>query len=97
MPFAAIWVDLEIITLSEVRQRKTNIWYHSYVESKNIQMNQTKKSNQRTKTESQTEKANLQLPKGKAGRDNRYTPLYVKQINSNLLCSTGNCIYYNNL
>ena len=33
MPFAAIWVDLEIITLSEVRQRKTNIWYHSYVES----------------------------------------------------------------
>ena len=28
-------------------------------------MNQTKESNQRTKTESKTEKANLQLPKGK--------------------------------
>ena len=24
MPFAAIWMDLEIIILSEVRQRKTN-------------------------------------------------------------------------
>ena len=34
MPFAATWVDLEIIILSEVRQRKTNIMYHLYVESK---------------------------------------------------------------
>ena len=25
MPFAAIWMDLEIIILSEVRKRKTNI------------------------------------------------------------------------
>ena len=35
MPFAETWVDLEIIILSEVSQRKTNIiWYHIYVESK---------------------------------------------------------------
>ena len=34
-PFAATWMDLEIIILSEVRPRKTNIiWYHLYVESK---------------------------------------------------------------
>ena len=34
MSFAATWRDLEIIILSKVRQRKTNIWYHYYVESK---------------------------------------------------------------
>ena len=35
MPFAATWMDLEIIVLSEVSQTKTNIiWEHLYVESK---------------------------------------------------------------
>ena len=35
MTFAATWVDLEIIILSEVSQTKTNIiWYHLHVESK---------------------------------------------------------------
>ena len=35
MPFAATWMDLEIIILSEVSQTKTNIiWYHVYVKSK---------------------------------------------------------------
>ena len=34
MPFAATWIDLEIIILREVRQVKTNtIWYHLYVDS----------------------------------------------------------------
>ena len=33
MPFTATWMDQEIIILSEVRQRKTNIIYHLYVES----------------------------------------------------------------
>ena len=33
MSFAVTWMDLEIIILSEVRHRKTNIIYHSYVES----------------------------------------------------------------
>ena len=34
IPFAAIWMDPEIIKLSDVSQRKTNIIYHLYVESK---------------------------------------------------------------
>ena len=35
MPFATTQMDLEIIILSEVSQRKTNVvWYQLYVESK---------------------------------------------------------------
>ena len=35
MPFAATWMDLEIITLSKVSQIKTNIlWCHLYVKPK---------------------------------------------------------------
>ena len=35
MPFAATWMDLEIVILSEESERKTNIiWYRLYVESK---------------------------------------------------------------
>ena len=42
MPFAVTWMDLEIIILNEVRQRKPIIEYHLYVESlKNVQMMQT--------------------------------------------------------
>ena len=37
MPFATTWMDLEIIILNEVRQRKTNIiWSHLHVESKKM-------------------------------------------------------------
>ena len=34
MPFAAAWIDMEIIILSEVSQEEKDIWYHFYVESK---------------------------------------------------------------
>ena len=41
MPFAATWMDLGIVILSEVSQteRKNIIWPPLYVESKMIQMN----------------------------------------------------------
>ena len=36
MPFAAMWMELEGIMLSEISQRKTNtVWYHLYVTPKN--------------------------------------------------------------
>ena len=48
MSFAATWMDLEIIILSEVSQTKTNIiWYHLYMESKKtMQINLFKKQKQ---------------------------------------------------
>ena len=55
LPFAATWMDLEGIMLSEISQTKTNtidIWYHLYVESKKIQ--QTSEYNQK-EADSQTE------------------------------------------
>ena len=46
LPFAATWMDLEGIMLSEITQRKTNtVCYHLYVKSKkyNKLVNVTKK------------------------------------------------------
>ena len=40
-PFAATWIDLEIIIVSEVTQTKAKIRrYHLYVESKRIHTNE---------------------------------------------------------
>ena len=35
MPFAATWVDLEIIILSEVQAKTNVLWYHLYLVTKN--------------------------------------------------------------
>ena len=53
LPFAATWMDLEGIVLSEISQRKTNtVWYHLYVESKkyNKLVNIIKKPTHREQT-----------------------------------------------
>ena len=61
MPFSATWKDLEIITLSEVKQKKTNIiWYHLYIESKIIDTDELT-----YKTDSQAQRTNLWLPERK--------------------------------
>ena len=70
LPFATTWIDLEIITLSEVRQRKTNTpCDHIYVESKK-KNNNTNELIYKIETDSQTQKTNLWLPKGE-GRERR--------------------------
>ena len=61
MPSAATWMDLEIIKLSE-SQRKKNIWYHLYVESKRMLTNIL------ISKQKQTQIINLWLPKGKGER-----------------------------
>ena len=55
MPFAGIWIDLEIIILSEVNQTKTNIYDITYVESKKmIHMNLFTKHKQTHRHRQQT-------------------------------------------
>ena len=56
IPFAATWLDLQMIILSEVSQTKTNIiWYHLYVEFKKmIQMNLFTKQKQTHRHRKQT-------------------------------------------
>ena len=50
LPFAATWLDLEGIMLSEISQWKINtVWYHLYVESKKY--NKTSKYNQKKQTQ----------------------------------------------
>ena len=83
MSFAVTWMDLEIITLSEVSQRKKNItWYNLYVESKK---NYTYELIYKTETDSQTQKMNSWLTEGKGGWEGQigslvdmYTLLYLK-------------------
>ena len=72
--------------------------YHLYVESKKKDTNELI---YKTETNSQTQKTNLWLPKGKVGvrgQDfgiNIYTLLYIKQTtNKDLLYSTGNYTEY---
>ena len=56
MPFAATWMGLESVIISEVRQKKTNIvLYHLYVQSKKmIQMNLFTKQKQTHRLQKQT-------------------------------------------
>ena len=64
MLLAATQMDLEIIILSEVRERQipydiTYMW--------NLKKNDTNEVIYKTETDSQTQKTNLRLPKGERG------------------------------
>ena len=63
MPFAATWMDLKIIILSEVSQRQ--ISYNIIYIWKQTNIKYTNEPIYKTETDSHTSKTNLRLPKGK--------------------------------
>ena len=93
MPFAATWMELEIVILSEVRERRGNIIRHPlYVEFRK----KLYKGTYKTETDSQTWRMNLQLEGRGIVRElgmNVYTLLYFKWITSkDLLYNTENLL-----
>ena len=62
MPFAATWMDTEIIILTEIIQNEKGTCYISLI--CNLK-NDTSELINKTETESQILKTNLRLPKGK--------------------------------
>ena len=78
MPFAATWVDLEIIILNEVSQRKTNIIEYHWYEESNF-LNDTNELIYETET-------NFWLPKGKCRGEGKsrawdihaHTTIYIR-------------------
>ena len=100
MSFTATWMYLEIITLSEVSQKKTNtIWYHLHVESKNItQMSLSAKDKQNHRHREPT--CGYREGKNREGMDrefgvSRCKLLCIEWINSKvLLLSTRTYLQY---
>ena len=98
MPFAATWVDLEIIIPSEVSQRKDK--YHMISPICRILKNDINELIYKTEINSHRTQTNW-YQRGKGGGDKLgvwvkiYTLLYRKQIkNKDLLYSTGKYIQY---
>ena len=103
MPFAATWMDLAIVILSEISQTETEK-YHMTSLICGILKNGTNELIYKTEIESQMQKTNLWLPRGES-RDggeinwetgiDKYTLLYIKQItNKDLLYCTGSSSQY---
>ena len=67
MPFAATWMDLEIIILTEASQTETNIiWHHLYVEPKQKLYKWTYTQNRNRPTDI---KNKFMVTKGEKGHD----------------------------
>ena len=97
MPSAATQMDQETAILSEVSQRKTNIYDHLYNESLK---NDTNELIYKTKIDPQTQKTNMVIKGEGWERINQElgltnTLLYIKYItNKDLLYSTGSYTQY---
>ena len=70
MPFAATWMDLENVIQSEVSQKEKNK-YHMILLICGIQKCGTDELIGKVEIESQMQRTNLWLPKGKGGRNGR--------------------------
>ena len=99
MPFEVMWMGLEIITLNEVNQRKTNLMTSLICGIYQKGYNRTYK----TETDLQVSKPTDVLPKGKCwvGGINQgvgtdvYRLLYIELMgNGDLLYSTGKFTHY---
>ena len=62
MPFAATWIDLEVIILSELSQKEEDKLPYDITHTWNLKYDTNEFIH---KTDSQTYKTNLWLPKGK--------------------------------
>ena len=98
MSFAATWIQLETIILSEVRKRKIQTIYHFFVESKMWH----KWTYLQNRNRSQPWSEDLWIPGrsgGGSGMDREFGVRGCKQLhmewmdNSVLLYSTGNCVW----
>ena len=100
MPFAATWMDLEIIILSEVSQKEKDKYHiHLYMESK-IWHKLTYLWNRNRLTDIQNRLVVAKGDGGRGGKDwefgiSRGKLLYIQWINNKvLLYGTGNYIQY---
>ena len=65
MPFAATWMDLEIIILGEISQTEKDKYPMILLFCGILKKNDTNKLIYKTEIDPQTQKTNLWLPKGK--------------------------------
>ena len=89
--FAATWMDLKGIMLSEISQMKTNtIWNHLYVKPKRIQQTNEyarKKKAHRYREETSGYRGVIKLQTKSDGKQNREVPITGCKIGSRMYCT----------
>ena len=73
MPFTVTWMDIEITILSKVSQREKDkyhmVWFKCEIKRERERERETNELISKTKKDSQTQKTNVWLPKGKVAED----------------------------